>query len=63
MQDDDKAEATLALSNAERLLLHLPEDSLAAQLVKGALAPADEMKNVLAERLDQARQALGQAKN
>lgn len=51
-----------ALSNSERLLQHLPADSLAARLVQAHRAspdPIDRLKKTLAERLDQVRQDLG----
>jgi hypothetical protein len=47
--------------NIDRLLRHLPEDSLAADLVRARHAPGgatpESMKAVLRERLGQARRA------
>ncbi len=62
MTADDEAEPPqTVLSNIERLLQHLPEGSFAAKLVTAAPDPAESLKKVIAERLNQVRQSLEQA--
>ncbi len=51
------------IDNVDRLLKHLKDDSLAAQLVRAHRAPqpgdpAASMKAILAERLEQAKETL-----
>jgi hypothetical protein len=60
-KDKMAEEPESVLSNRDRLLQHLPPDSLAARLVKAAPDPADGLNKALAERLDQVRQDLGRA--
>lgn len=58
--------ATEALSNSDRLLRHLKEDSFAARLVqaqKTADKPAEALNAVLTDRLDQVRKELGGDEN
>jgi hypothetical protein len=57
---ENAEERETALSNSDRLLQHLPVDSLAARLVKAA-PEAEGLKKALMERLDQVRQDLDRA--
>ncbi len=66
--DDNPADATnggepaAPQTNFDRLIAHLPEDSLAAKLVtayaaSGEAAPADAIAEVAANRLDELKQS------
>lgn len=63
MAEDNTSEtAPEALSNSDRLLLHLKQDSLAVRLVHAQRETTDAakaLKAVLTERLEQVRKDLG----
>jgi hypothetical protein len=59
--DDETGPPQTLLSNIERLLQHLPEDSFAGKLVTAAPDAAEGLKRVIADRLNQVRQSLEQS--